>query len=96
MKQTSANSKTFTRTLSTGIHNKEPVPTRVINPNASEATCRPKQRSYRNVLKPLLERIGPKRTGPKLFWAETTRNRTTQLATTSESRETMLEKKLTH
>ena len=26
---------------------REPVPTRVLNPNASEASCKPKQRSYR-------------------------------------------------
>ena len=29
---------------------REPVPTRVLNPNASEASYKPKQRSYRNVL----------------------------------------------
>ena len=27
---------------------REPVPTRVLNLNASEASCKPKQRSYRN------------------------------------------------
>ena len=40
---------------------REPVPTRVLNPNASEASYKPKKRSYRNVLKPYR---------PKENWAE--------------------------
>ena len=33
---------------------REPVPTRVLNPNASEASYKPKHRSNRNVLKPFM------------------------------------------
>ena len=39
----------------------EPVPTRVLNPNASEASYKPKQRSYRktNLKKKVLVPDGP-------------------------------------
>ena len=40
----------------------EPVPSRVLNSNTSEASYKPKQRSCRNVLKPF---------GPNENWAET-------------------------
>ena len=45
----------------------EPVPTIVLNPNASEESYIPKQRDYSNVLKPFQpnKKIGPERTGPK-------------------------------
>ena len=38
----------------------EPVPTRVLNPNASEASYKPKQRSYR---KTKLKKTGGEKTG---------------------------------
>ena len=48
---------------------REPVETRVLNPTASEASYKPKQRSYRNVLKPFW---------PNKNWAETVLDRNNQ------------------
>ena len=48
---------------------REPVPTRVLNPNTSEASYKPKQRSYRNILKPFQ---------PNENWAETVLGRNDQ------------------
>ena len=49
----------------------EPVPTRVLNPNASEASYKPKQRSYRktNLKKKVLAPDSP---GAQMSGAETT------------------------
>jgi len=46
---------------------REPVPTRVLNPNANEASYKPKQGSYRNVLKP----FRPNKNWAETDWAET-------------------------
>ena len=54
---------------------REPVPTRVLNPNASEASYKPKQRSYRktNLKKKVLAQIvpAPKCPLPKCPYAQT-------------------------
>ena len=47
---------------SLNVVEREPVPPRVLNPNASGVSYKPKQRSYRNVLKPFR---------PNENWAET-------------------------
>ena len=41
--------KTMKQTISLNAVEREPVPTRVINPNASEASYKPKQRRYRTL-----------------------------------------------
>ena len=53
---------------------REPVPTRVLNPNASEASYKPKQRSYRKTnLKKILAPNGPsaEMSGAEMSSAET-------------------------
>ena len=51
-----------------------PVSTRVLNPNASEASYKPKQRSYRNVLKP----FRPYKNWAETDWTETVLGRNDQ------------------
>ena len=46
---------------------RKPIPTRVLNPNASEASYKPKQRNYRNILKP----FRPNENWAETDWAET-------------------------